>query len=740
MASNSVLFAFLLALAVFPVSTAGSMAGSGGMQSEKVRDARLLDAELQDLNMQRLLMATGNLDADAGRASLHDLRKAIADFRSATDSSETGPLLPAEREALERAADEVNRFAGFGVVQAAGTRISLTLPKNLFSSEPEAGTRADPNWTTYVAAGGGMKLHVFRYPLYAETPLSLFSRMIERRKNINIEHVDLATRNFSIEATADWPASGNKFLISMRGWESGKWIIGFQAWFDVAQSPLLRVPDLRIPAAEKSTYWVRQATEKIDPIEGNWRRVVKAIVNRIASDFEEQNGATMVSTKDCAQFHDRRGGHGSGDLERRGDARFESVRVVFATDRIKGIQSKNRDGRPDLDALFENKADGAMHLGCAWVSVPRDDAARAELALPLAPLQGGTALDRGNHFAVDHFEVLHSSRQLGLGQEVALVDEGYNQTADKALLYIHGYNTSFASALLRVAQIAAAINYKGRVYLFSWPSRAKLATYFDDMDQAERSEMSLQYFLRLVLRDGNVKSLDVLSHSMGAQGLLRSMDALRPIFDRRVWMIDRNNPGDTMTSPNDRLRLGQVIFAAPDVSSPVFEKKVAALAPFARRVTVYTSALDLALKVSLRLRFQQSRAGLVGFDGDPVYVEGADNIHVIEAMDSTGPSKLLWPVWSMKRYVDFNHNYFARNPAVLADIQSVLRDGVEMKISKQNPTDRRLRDRLYSFDAMLSEVRYKHRPDQVFWQLRSRPLATTTSRESPLVSRYVEKP
>ena len=55
----------------------------------------------------------------------------------------------------------------------ADTRITVTLPRNLFSPVARPKTYADPNWTTYISNYGGMQIHVFRYRLLAETPVSL---------------------------------------------------------------------------------------------------------------------------------------------------------------------------------------------------------------------------------------------------------------------------------------------------------------------------------------------------------------------------------------------------------------------------------------------------------------------------------------------------------------------------------------------------------------------------------------
>ena len=79
------------------------------------------------------------------------------------------------------------------------------------------------------------------------------------------------------------------------------------------------------------------------------------------------------------------------------------------------------------------------------------------------------------------------------------------------------------------------------------------------------------------------------------QQLMRVMGSIREILDSR-----RHDEG--------MLRLGQVVFAAPDVSAAVFNTKILTWAKLAQRVTIYTSRRRLgALAVIVPARLQRSR-------------------------------------------------------------------------------------------------------------------------------------
>ena len=176
--------------------------------------------------------------------------------------------------------------------------------------------------------------------------------------------------------------------------------------------------------------------------------------------------------------------------------------------------------------------------------------------------------------------------------------------------------------------------------------------------------------MRMILGAGVETRLDVIAHSMGSQILLRTLDAIRPMFDRR---FGGDNEG--------KVRFGQVIFAAPDVAEPVFRRKVLQLRQFADRVTVYASANDGALDFSGWLR-GVSRAGAVGANGRPMTVE---NIHVI---DITG--KVI-PRYLVTRYFSSTHSAFAFDKQVLQDIHAILEEGAYSdKAARRTPNLRAL--------------------------------------------------
>ena len=178
-------------------------------------------------------------------------------------------------------------------------------------------------------------------------------------------------------------------------------------------------------------------------------------------------------------------------------------------------------------------------------------------------------------------------------------------SGDSVLLYVHGYNVPFELAAKRAAQIAMDIHPHGPVVFFSWPSLGTLEGYASDEERIALSELHIKALMMSLRSEFPDKRLIVLGHSMGSRALVgfANLDAL-------------NVP------------ISEVVFAAPDVNTLMFRRCVADLGRIARRVTLYVSSGDRALKASTGLH-AFSRVGLkppvVTFDGvDTIDVSDTD--------------------------------------------------------------------------------------------------------------------
>lgn len=92
---------------------------------------------------------------------------------------------------------------------------------------------------------------------------------------------------------------------------------------------------------------------------------------------------------------------------------------------------------------------------------------------------------------------------------------------DHALVFVHGYNTSFDNALFRTAQIAYDLQFDGAPFLYSWPSGASVSRYPYDRESAEGAEPHLRKFLDMVIKNTGAKSVSIIAHRAQGRSLRR---------------------------------------------------------------------------------------------------------------------------------------------------------------------------------------------------------------------------
>ncbi|MFN0218883.1 MAG: alpha/beta hydrolase [Hyphomicrobium sp.] len=246
--------------------------------------------------------------------------------------------------------------------------------------------------------------------------------------------------------------------------------------------------------------------------------------------------------------------------------------------------------------------------------------------------------DLAKHFTVQEIAAMTPEQVLALVK--ARLDK--SSTFKKhAIVFVHGFNTSFDNALYRTAQIAYDLKFDGAPFVYSWPSGGKVASYTYDRGSAEAAEPHLAEFLEFVVQKSGAKSISLIAHSMGNELLLRVLERARPIAP----------PG---------VVISQVILAAPDVDRDKFANIAKQITSFSKGVTLYAASNDRALGYSARFWGGIPRAGDVPATG-PMIVPGVDTIDVTTvSTDGLG----------------LNHSGYAENPELLNDVKALIRDGV----------------------------------------------------------------
>lgn len=326
------------------------------------------------------------------------------------------------------------------------------------------------------------------------------------------------------------------------------------------------------------------------------------------------------------------------------DRLYDIVPVFFGTDRGAAT------GTPRLD--FASTRGRRLELGRALVTVPKaHEVPMVErpwvIRIPLTDIVlYAEAEDPAKHFTLKELEVLTRADLLRIVRERLAAS---NTFKDHALVFIHGFNTTFQNGLYRTAQIAYDLKFDGAAFLYSWPSGGGVASYTYDRESAGQSVPFMREFLELVVKESGAKSVSIIAHSMGNQPFLQVLKDLK----------SSSPPG---------VLINQVILAAPDVDRDNFENIAREIGGLAQGITLYVAANDRALGISRRFHGGVPRAGDVPQEG-PIVVPGVDTIDVTAvSTDSFG----------------INHSGYAENNALLGDLRALIRTG-ERPPEKRTP-------------------------------------------------------
>ncbi len=194
--------------------------------------------------------------------------------------------------------------------------------------------------------------------------------------------------------------------------------------------------------------------------------------------------------------------------------------------------------------------------------------------------------------------VTASHRQLDDKAFGQAVDHMQKAGADRAIVFVHGYNYSYQEAVFRLAQLSADAGVRAVPILFSWPSRADFRGYVADRDSTTYARDDLVELLTMLSRSRSPRRVAVIGHSMGAWLVMEALRQLR------------------LQGRDDVVARLEVGLAAPDIDIDVFRRQAAVVGRLSPPLTVLVSADDRALAVSSRITGGRPRLGLARAD-DP---------------------------------------------------------------------------------------------------------------------------
>jgi esterase/lipase superfamily enzyme len=277
--------------------------------------------------------------------------------------------------------------------------------------------------------------------------------------------------------------------------------------------------------------------------------------------------------------------------------------------------TRERDDRPGT--LFNGDRASALDFAELTVSIPPN---HKQNEIEWASTPPG---DPNANFVVRDEKYLDSDKAFlqALNAQLALRPPG----SRNVFLFVHGFNTMFAEAVYRGAQLAHDSRAPGVPVVFTWASRGQATAYVYDLNSATAARDGLEHTLRLLLRS-NAEKVNVLAHSMGNWV---TVEAFRQI---RI-------SGDL---PPPVSKIGTIVLAAPDIDIDVFKAQLRRFGKPQKPFYVVLSQDDRALFLSRTIAGGVTRVG-DSTDTAELTALGATVIDLtdVKATDATNHDKFV---------------------------------------------------------------------------------------------------
>lgn len=280
--------------------------------------------------------------------------------------------------------------------------------------------------------------------------------------------------------------------------------------------------------------------------------------------------------------------------------------ILFATNRLAAA-----DGRGGVEFCDDT---GPLVYGRSVVSVPN-----GRLRSVRKPRIRSTAVVANSSF----YDRLNELVQASVDHDV--------------LIFVHGFNVDFDSAVRRATQIGQDMPFSGAIISYAWPSQGSIRNYRTDEKIVQSSvEPFAEFLVELIEAVPGSTRLNILVHSMGNRTVLGALNRLPE-------------------SLREHRPFRHIVFAAPDVAADTFRLQVGAAKQLAHQVTLYACSDDTALKASRQLHRDPGRPWVqIERAGDATHPVVEPGLHTIDvsAVDTSF----------------MGHSYYGSNKTVLTDL------------------------------------------------------------------------
>lgn len=313
---------------------------------------------------------------------------------------------------------------------------------------------------------------------------------------------------------------------------------------------------------------------------------------------------------------------------------YVETRISYATDRLR----EPKQERADWSHYFSGNTNPEFKdfsFGTAVVTIPTQ---RQPGDMKVAGARFVEQPDPARYFLLR--EIVESSREAIFK---ALNEPGGDKEST-LLLFVHGFNVSFADASLRTAQLAHDLQFPGQVMLYSWPSDGNVTAYWKDEDSSRISTPRFRKLLADLLAT-KITRIFVVAHSMGTRIVIPAVPAL-------------------VSQGVDVSKLSELMLAAADFNVIEFKELAADFGKLRAKgthLTIYAASNDFALQTSRHIHSFR-RLG----ESDP-------SLSIYSGLDSVDASAAA----PMRRA--YGHSYVSDSIQVLGDMQDLVLKGLAPK-------------------------------------------------------------
>ncbi|MGB5450978.1 MAG: alpha/beta hydrolase [Sedimenticolaceae bacterium] len=233
------------------------------------------------------------------------------------------------------------------------------------------------------------------------------------------------------------------------------------------------------------------------------------------------------------------------------------------------------------------------------------------------------------------------------------VNEALAESADKDLMvYVHGANANVYRATAQAAQYRHFTGRKSVVLAFAWPSAGSLFKYGTDVAHAAKTAPLFASFLELLARHTDAKNINILAYSAGAQ-----------VASPALALLGAKMAAEPLAGAREKLRLGEVYFAAPDVNFKDFVDHLRRYVMLTRNVTISINLNDDVLALA-QFHHKQSRAGRP----DPSELSEDETLWLMEATKRPNFDVINIDPESMPDLWEGSHSFWYDHPWVSTDV------------------------------------------------------------------------